>query len=107
AAVQDGQWAAMARAGVRSVRVLFRWDEAQPERGGPIDLRPTDDIVARAAKRHLGLLPVVMYAPTWAQVDPSSGVSPPRDPREYAAYLTALVQRYGPRGSFWPEHPSL
>ena len=107
ARTQDVQWNGMARAGVRAVRVVFRWDRAQPDGPGRPRFGATDDIVARAARRHLGLLPVVIYAPAWARVDPSSAVSPPQDPQRYAAYLTALVHRYGPRGSFWREHPGL
>ena len=107
ARAQDAQWNAMARAGVRAVRVVFRWDRAQPDGPGRPRFQATDDIVARAARRRLGLLPVVMYAPAWARLDPSSAVSPPQDPQRYAAYLTALVHRYGPRGSFWREHPGL
>jgi hypothetical protein len=33
--------------------------------------------------------------------------APPREPSEYAAYLTALVGRYGPGGTFWNERPEL
>ena len=31
----------------------------------------------------------------------------PPAPRAYARFLTALVHRYGPTGSFWGEHPEL
>ncbi len=33
--------------------------------------------------------------------------SPPRDPADYADFLTALVGRYGPQGSLWAEHPEI
>jgi hypothetical protein len=52
-------------------------------------------------------LPVVIYAPAWARRDASSDASPPARPEEYTAYLTALVGRYGPQGSFWRERPDL
>ena len=31
--------------------------------------------------------------------------SPPRDPAAFARFMTAVVGRYGPDGSFWGEHP--
>ena len=31
----------------------------------------------------------------------------PADPSAYAAYVAAVVGRYGPHGSFWDQHPSL
>jgi hypothetical protein len=34
-------------------------------------------------------------------------VAYPRTYAPYAAYLTALIGRYGPRGSFWRENPSI
>ena len=34
-----------------------------------------------------------------------NGVATPRRYAPYAAYLTALVERYGPHGSFWLKIP--
>jgi hypothetical protein len=31
----------------------------------------------------------------------------PRDPAAFAGFAAALVQRYGPSGSFWDDHPDL
>jgi hypothetical protein len=36
-----------------------------------------------------------------------SRASAPRDVDDYVRYVTALVQRYGPNGTFWAEHPEL
>jgi hypothetical protein len=49
----------------------------------------------------------VLRTPAWAATDPSNPASPPRNPATYAAFLRALVQRYGPRGTFWGSHPTL
>jgi hypothetical protein len=52
---------------------------------------------------------VVTRAPAWARLHPDLLNSPPsvagRD--AYARFLTALVQRYGPRGAFWDTHAYL
>ena len=37
----------------------------------------------------------------------SSSSSIPSDPSGYAAFVAAVVHRYGPHGSFWSEHPRL
>jgi hypothetical protein len=68
-------------------------------------------VVAAAAQAGLKLLPVVMDPPAWRSTAPARGASrgmyPPRNPSELAALATVLVQRYGPRGSFWAAHPAL
>lgn len=106
-AVQDAQFARMARAGVESVRTVFSWSDAQPVQGGPADFSHTDQLVGDAAAHGIDLLPVVIYAPPWARQDSSLFNSPPADTAGYTAYLQALVARYGPSGSFWAEHPEL
>jgi hypothetical protein len=114
----------MVRAGVESVRMSFYWAPMQPygsweqvppaERaqfhdasGVPTDFRATDRIVQLAAERGLALLPVVLRAPDWAARFPGEWASPPAEPRAYAAFVRALAERYGRRGSFWREQPSL
>jgi polysaccharide biosynthesis protein PslG len=106
-ATQNAQWNAMASSGVESVRANFFWSEAQRSPGAPFDFSGTDRLVGLAAARGLPLLPVVEYAPRWARAYPSRPTSPPRRNAQYAAYLTALVGRYGPNGSFWAENPAL
>lgn len=106
--VQDPQWDLMASSGVESVRTVFVWGEAQQDgRGSPIDFTFSDGIVRRAALRNLAVLPVVLYAPRWARAYKNRFTSPPKRRSDYVAYLTALIQRYGPDGSFWTEHPEL
>jgi hypothetical protein len=105
--VLAGQWPSMASSGVESVRVVFSWADAQPLRGGPIDFTVTDQLVGGAAAHGIDVLPVVIYAPVWARLDPTEGASPPANDADYTAYLQALVGRYGPGGSFWAENPQL
>ena len=103
---QGTQWDLMARAGVESVRTTFWWDRAQPVAGEPPTFAATDRVVELAAARRIRVLPVVYGTPPWAGAEPRPD-SPPIRVEDYAAYLEALVQRYGPRGSFWLEHPEL
>ena len=105
--LHDAQFGRMARAGVESVRTVFYWSAAQPAAGQPPSFAATDHVVALAAARRIDVLPVVIYTPAWAAQYPGKVGSPPALPSDYAAYLTALVGRYGPKGTFWVENPAL
>jgi hypothetical protein len=107
AATQDAQFALMRKTGVRTARLVFSWDEAQPAQDQPPNFAATDAVVARAARNDIEVLPIVMYAPAWARIDPGDPASSPRNPGDYAAFLDALVGRYGPNGAFWSEHPEI
>ena len=91
----------MAGAGVESVRFAFYWSHAQPD--GPFVTRftRTDRIVAAAARAHIWVLPTVLGAPRWARQVAAHPSSRPRDPEDYARFMGALVDRYGPQGTFW------
>ncbi len=106
--VQDSQWDLMASSGVESVRIVFSWASAQPDgRGTTISFADTDPVVRRAALRNMAVLPVVIYAPTWARASRGRFHSPPKQRSDYVTYLAALVERYGPEGTFWTENPDL
>ena len=98
----------MVGAGVESVRVAFNWAAAQPTQGGPVDFSETDMLVGDAARDGLTVLPVVLYTPSWdARPNPPGTIAIPRDDAPYAAYLSALVKRYGPSGTYWADNPTL
>lgn len=103
---QEQQWSLMSSSGVESVRTVFSWARAQRDPGA-ISFAHTDALVARAARHHQRVLPVVLWAPDWARLYPEKTSSPPAREDDYTAYLTALVGRYGPDGTFWSEHPEL
>ncbi len=110
--------------GVQSVRVAFSWAAGQPYKadadvpadqkadftdvgGVPTSFRFTDMIVGDAARERVTMLPTVLYAPRWDAVNNPSGVDYPKESAPYGAYLTALIGRYGPSGSFWRENPGI
>jgi Glycosyl hydrolase catalytic core len=98
----------MVGAGVESVRAAFNWAAAQPTENGPYDFSQTDMIVGDAARDGLTVLPAVIYTPNWdARPNPTGTIAIPQDNAPYAAYLSALVNRYGPRGSYWTDNPTL
>jgi arabinogalactan endo-1,4-beta-galactosidase len=114
----------MVTGGVESLRVVFNWAGAQPYKsfsdvpagqlgqfsdvnGVPTSFRDLDLIVGLAAAHGIRILPVVQYAPYWDARDPSNGYSAPASPTPYANFLTALIHRYGPSGTFWSANPSI
>jgi hypothetical protein len=105
-AQHDAEFAQMARSGVETVRTVFSWAGAQPA-AGVTSFTETDRLVTLAASHRIDLLPVVIYTPDWAAEYPGNLGSPPTGTADYAAYVTQLVGRYGPKGSFWVEHPEL
>jgi hypothetical protein len=104
--LQTEQWDLMARSGVESVRTAFSWAQAQPVDGQVPDFGHTDRMVELASARRIRLLPIVYDAPRWAARG-DHPASPPASAATYAAYLQALVVRYGPNGTFWQQHPEL
>ena len=110
--------------GVESLRVAVDWSAMQPYSsaaevpvadrarfqtvaGVPTQFSDLDRIVGSAARRGLTVLPVVESSPSWDALRPGTVGSPPKSAAPFAAFLTALVDRYGPRGSFWSGHPSV
>ena len=112
--LETAGWADAATADVQAhvgiVRQPFYWSRIETS-SGHLDFSVYDHVVAAAAKARLRLLPVIMNPPAWRSTAParggSRGMYPPRDPAAMAALATALVQRYGPGGSFWAAHRSL
>ena len=48
------------------------------------------------------MLPTILYVPGWdAKTNKDGGLPIPKRAGPYAAYITALIKRYGPHGSFW------
>jgi hypothetical protein len=122
----EPQMALMAKSGVQSVRTTFNWTDEQPygswlqvplgqtsqfQKGAgniPTNFAETDQLVGDAAAHGLTVLPTVMYAPSWdAAPHKGNAINAPRDNQPYANYLTTLIDRYGPNGSFWAANPKL
>lgn len=123
----DDQLGTMVASGVQTIRVAFSWAAAQPYAaesdvpagqaseftevaGVPTDFQATDTIVGDAARHHVGVLPTVLYVPAWDELvnhNPDGGFDMPLRDGPYANYLTALIGRYGPHGTFWSQHPTI
>jgi polysaccharide biosynthesis protein PslG len=97
----------MRRAGVENARFAIYWSHLQPQPGLPPSFARLDRLVTAAAKARLPLQPVVLGAPSWAAASQDRALKRPRDPAQYAAFMTALVQRYGPGGTFFQQYPTV
>ena len=102
------QMGLMASSGVEAVRTDFAWAaiETAP---GVYNWSGTDAIVGAAASHGLQVLPIVEFTPRWASSNPHGAYLyyAPSNPATYAQFLTALIDRYGPHGSFWSVNPQL
>jgi hypothetical protein len=107
---------AMASTGVGTLRFELSWAAADPDGAGAYDWAHSDAIVNGAAANGIDLLPFVFTTPTWvAALDGRTcgdrcASFAPRGAAALAAwrgFLAAAVQRYGPGGEFWGEHPEL
>lgn len=111
AAAIDAQLTALARTGATDARTDALWEAAEP--AAPVggihhyDWSFSDRVAAALAGHGLRWLPIIDYTAAWAQTIPGQDHSAPRGPLGYAAYAGAFAARYGPRGSFWAEHPAI
>jgi hypothetical protein len=111
----------MAANGVESVRIVVYWDELQPNAPGspvpagwvagrsnvPTTFASTDRLFEQAARHNMTVLPVVLRSPKWDIEHAGRFAGPPKRDQPYADFLGTLVDRYGPKGSFWAEHPDV
>jgi hypothetical protein len=119
-----GELDQMVGAGVETLRISFPWIHAQPyarasdvpveqsarfvDVGGvPTDWSFIDGVVRATAIRRIRLIPVVVEAPPWAAAHPGVFASPPKPDAAYSAFVGALAERYGSRGTFWAANPAL
>jgi hypothetical protein len=107
AAVYESEAAVMQASGVGSVRMPFDWGLMQGSREAGPDFSTMDARVSVAARHGLDVLALVLNSPGWAARDAGRDLSAPRDRSEYTRFLVALIGRYGPHGTFWPEHPGV
>lgn len=108
----------MRKGNVGTVRVPFSWSALDPaEPTGDFDFSSTDEIVAGAARERIRLLPFLSGSPGWVAKD-LDGRNCGDDCARFAPagsaaldawreFVVAAVERYGPKGEFWDEHPQL
>ena len=112
---------ALYAAGGRVGRADSDWANAEPN--APVDGHHAynwaydDMIVGEMAQARLRWEPTLEATPKWAEVHRRDVLYlksgrfitplPPANNKNFAAYATAFMRRYGARGSFWAAHPTL
>lgn len=94
----------MREAGVRSVRLPLLWPEIEPENPALIERRweGFDHEVRLAAREGIEIFPALAVSPDWVTADPNDlPVDNARQRRAWAAFVRAVVNRYGLEGGFW------
>jgi hypothetical protein len=84
--------------GATWVRVPLNWVTIEMHGKGRLEWARPDVVVQEANERGLRVLGVVSYTPQWARPAGRPGTDPPTNLDDYARFVGALAQRYGPRG---------
>jgi hypothetical protein len=94
----------MKAGGIESVRLPILWESVEPTRGGGYQWAGMDEMVGSLANAGLRVFPVIQGTPPWLTSDPRAmPVNNARQRGAWKAFLTAIVDRYGPGGEFWSE----
>jgi hypothetical protein len=96
-----------AEAGVGLIRQTFDWSRIELEQGR-FDFSVYDPWMEQLAEQRMRVLPILFNPPAFHSAKPARaakrGTYPPKRPEDIAAFARALVERYGPEGSFWEDH---
>jgi hypothetical protein len=97
-------------AGIGLIRQAFNWNEIE-KTPGRFDFKRYDGYVGELARHNVAVLPILFAPPSFRSAKPAHGGArgtyPPRRPIEMAVFARLLVDRYGPKGSFWRKHPDV
>jgi polysaccharide biosynthesis protein PslG len=109
-AAKASDMALMREAGITSMRLPLYWVGVQSP--GPFlseaNWGAFDHEVELAAEEEIRVMPFVWGSPEWAAEDPADvPVRTPWQRAGWARFLNAAVERYGPYGTFWEDHPDL
>ena len=94
--------------GVRWIRTTVIWERFEPK-PGQFDWKWFDEVVAAAAQHKIKLMVTVLAISSWGSTHlPSNyhhegyqNVYPPKDLKQYAAFMRTLAARYKGRGIAW------
>ncbi len=90
----------LASLGVGWLRFDISWNDVQYNNSTTYDWAPIDRVVAQANARHIKLLPILLYTPTWARLSSCSHdeYCAPADPAQFAQFAGEAAKRYAPQG---------
>ena len=97
----------MAIGGLSSLRVQF-YPRVVEEVPGVRDWRLYDQLIGNGARSGITIEPLLFGVPAW--VSENAAMMPTRTQAgrdEWFAFVRDAASRYGPRGSFWAQHPDI
>ena len=103
----DGHARAMASGGLQVVRAEATTEMPPTPLTRAFYWVDEDTFELSLAAAGLRWYPFIAYAPLTFRGGGRSHPTAPKRIPDYAAFAAALARRYGPRGSFWQEHPGL
>ena len=107
---QDASLARMRANGITQLRLIWRWANVEQVRG-QLKWGQLDQITLAAARHDIKVLPLVGGETPWATSRPPGNdercLFPPRDNTTFANWMRLVVERYGPGGHLWDQHPEL
>ena len=99
--LDDQDIGGMAYSHIRTNRYLLKWGWVQPSQGS-FNWGPTDRSIGRLASRGIRVVPAVWGNPDWVAGSASTPpIGGPAGEQAWRTFLSALVARYGPGGSYW------
>ncbi|MGH2929824.1 MAG: hypothetical protein ACRDL8_16605, partial [Solirubrobacteraceae bacterium] len=100
----DPRLSAVSKAtGAKWLRDQFWWNRIEP-RPGHFNFRYYDHYMLSVGQHHMHVVAQLEGSPRWAA---RSLFAVPASPNAYAAYVAAVLHRYGKGGTFWKAHPAL
>ncbi len=109
----------MGDAHVGTVRIIMTWSSVdQTSQPGDNDWSAVDPVVLEAARNGIDVLPFIFGSPDWVARDLEGQscspakcvlVAPKSKPAldAWSTFVGEAVDRYGPGGEFWAEHPDV
>ncbi len=93
--------------GVGSIRQAFNWRDIETA-PGQYDFSLYDELVAKASAQRLKILGVIFGPPSFRmKKGPGKFTCPPKSNKAFGNYAALLAKRYGSRGTFWRDNPTV
>jgi polysaccharide biosynthesis protein PslG len=99
----------MRAGGTDAIRTTFDWSVAEPTQNGGFDFTEFDNLMRNASTgRKIEVMPALYSSPSWIAPANLPGEPPvgPQERARWANYVRAVIQRYGPEGSFFDQNPT-
>jgi hypothetical protein len=100
----------MGEVGAGAYRVEISWRSVQSSKGEPFAWGASDGRFRQAAAHGLQPTPIIFGAPEFVTGDAKhirGPVKGKKQRRQWERFAAAVLERYGPGGAFWLQHPTL